>query len=1202
MREDFTNDQNKVVEIRDCNVLVSAAAGSGKTTVLVERVITRLIHDNPPLNVDQLLIVTFTDAAASEMKERIHDAIEKALQEHPDNEHLQRQATLIHQAKIMTIDSFCSSVIRENFHAIDLDPSYRVGEDGELKLLKHDVLEAVIESYYEKGSPEFISFVECFASRKDDCDLENLILRIHNRAQSYPDPEEWINSCTKNYQIDSEQALDEAAFITNLLLDVRQIFRDLQLQVEYAKTICDEEDGPLVYKTALDSDMQQLQRLSEIEHYVELHQALDDGKWKTFDRIKKGTVCEIKQQQVKDIRETYKKVVNDIKKKYFFDSVENIRQDMCYAGEHTKVLLDMAKTFGVMYAEAKRKKNLIDFNDMEHLALEILTEKREGKRVPTVVAKTYQEKFAEIMIDEYQDSNYLQEELLTSVSGISNGIYNIFMVGDVKQSVYSFRLARPDLFMRKYESYSSGHGNKQKIGLHKNFRSRKEVLDGTNAIFEQIMIPSLGGITYNDEVALHVGAKYEEKPSNELELLLMDIPKSDSNQRMEMEAELIANQIKNLVGKHEILDKKTKQYRKAEYKDIVILTRSPKKWNDVLSEILGGAGVPTYVCGQEGYFQAQEVQILLNYLQILDNPRQDIPFVSVLTSMFVGINSEELALIKTHENKKSMYEATCNYAKCGEKEALKKRLCTFLEQFELLRSKVSYQAIHELLFEILSETGYGDYVASLPGGKQRAANIEMLLEKAVTFEGTSYKGLFNFIRYINQLKKYDIDYGEAALSDENSNVVCLMSIHKSKGLEFPIVIVAGLGREFVTKDIYTSITVHSDLGVGIDCIDPIQRTKTSTLLKRVIQQRMISELVSEEMRLLYVAMTRAKEKLILTAIVNGLEKKLKGMEALQQHKERELPYLQLSKGMSYLDLVLAALSRNQCFADIWSAYGMCVPFQNAMYKKEFPIRVKLLDVDDLVESQVVELVGKCVTKDILKTLDINTTYSIEMKEKIEKQFEYQYPHQKSQSVKQKVSVSELKRLAYEEEEGAIIYKEEEVIPLLPKFMQENETLKGASRGTAYHKLLEILDFSIAYDEASLVQEMENIKQKGLMSEEMVSCIHAKDILGFVQSEIGQRLQNASKKGACFSEQPFVLGVEEQEELMLVQGIIDVYFEENGELVVLDYKTDRVSFANELVDKYHTQLEYYAMALERLTGKKVKEKIIYSFTLKQEIKV
>lgn len=1216
MGVNYTKEQQQVIDLRKRNILVSAAAGSGKTAVLVERIITRLTKDNPPIDVDQLLVVTFTEAAASEMKGRIRNAIEKALEENPQDVHLQRQATLVHCAQVTTIHSFCLSVIRDYFHCIDLDPGFRIAEEGELKLLKHDVLDELLESYYENGEQEFLDFIECFATGRDDKIIEELILQLYEFSRSFPNPSAWFEMCIRQYDVETMDELEELSVVKGILQRCKKHVEELKEMLGLALKACEEDDGPYMYRDAIVDDLRILMLLQKAETYARMHTILDNLKWTSLGRNTDKAVSKGLAEYVKSIRDDVKKTIEDMKEQYFFECPKEQCQDMRAAQGNLKILVRLVKDFETAFSEKKRSKNMIDFGDMEHFALQILATEENGVWVPSEAAKEYQERFAEVMIDEYQDSNLIQEAILTSVSTVSKGKYNVFMVGDVKQSIYRFRLSRPELFMEKFDTYSLDESEKQRIDLHKNFRSRREVLESANFIFRQIMTKALGGIEYDEKAALYTGADYKESAGNDTEILLIDTDVEESEDlkveetNRELEARAVARRIKELVGTHLIYDKRKDEYRPADYGDIVILTRSLKGWTDVFTRILNREGIPAYSGSKEGYFKTKEIQTLLDYLKILDNPRQDIPFVAVLTSKFGNVTSEELALIKSSTTEKTFYERVCSYAECGEVLSLREKLKAFLAEWESFRRKVPYTAIHTLLWDIVEKTGYENYIAALPAGEQRAANLEMLIEKAVNFENTSYKGLFHFVRYIEQLHKYDVDYGEANVLDEQADVVRIMSIHKSKGLEFPIVFVVGMSKQFNTKDAKGSVIIHPELGIGIDSVDMKRRTKAPTLVKKALQKEVSLENLGEELRVLYVALTRAKEKLILTGTVSKMADKLKKLQRLKGRSTWELPYDSLTKAKTYFDWILPAVYRSQSFAEILNFYGLEVPFTNTLYKEEVPIICKRIDLEELVTEEIAEELRGELTKELLLDWDTEQVYDSKVHEQLEVQFNYRYSYEREQGIKQKMTVSELKKRIYMEEEGESIFEEPEVIPLLPKFLQAKEDLSGASRGSAYHRVLELLDFSKDYDESSLPEAIIRMQREKLLSKEMAECVRITDILRFLNSSIGTRVRKAAQQKKLWMEQPFVLGVgadevyhdETMKELVLIQGIIDVFFEEEDGLVVLDYKTDRIFSAKELRDRYHAQLEYYAQALERVTGKRVKEKKIYSFTMHKEIEV
>ena len=1183
----WTSEQQKVIDLRNRNILVSAAAGSGKTAVLVERIIRRLTEDDTPTDVDRLLIVTFTEAAAAEMKERIGAAIEKKLEERPGDIRLERQATLIHSAQITTIHSFCLAVIRDHFHVIGIDPGFRIAEEGELKLLKQDVLEELLEECYAEAKEEFLDFTERFGSGKSDKKIEEIILKMYEYSRSYPRPDRWLDQCVKAYESEDLEVRAEER--------VRMRAADIERVLERGLKICEEPDGPYMYGDMLDSDLEELERLQRAENFDAMYSAAAGFKWKRLSSKKDDTVSPDKKEKVKKLREQAKSLLKGMQEDYFYAPREVWQQDMQDALPSVVTLTELVKRFAHMLDEKKRLRNMIDFNDMEQFALAILTEEKDGELVPSAVAGEYQDRFDEVMIDEYQDSNLVQETILTSVSRVSRGEYNIFMVGDVKQSIYSFRLSRPELFMEKYNTYSLKDSVTQRIDLHKNFRSREEVLDSVNDIFRQIMKKELGGIEYDDSAALYPGAEFPPLPSGKedfckSELLLLDKEDTGGEDERQAEARMIARRIRELIRDGVVLDKETREYRRVQYRDIVILTRSIRGWAEVFSSVLGEEGIPAYSVSREGYFETYEVSVLLDYLKILDNARQDLPLAAVLTSVFGGLDTRELAEIRIAYPNVPFYEAA---AMCAESDAagnacteeLRGKLRRFYDQVRYFREKVPYTPIHELLEEIIDKTGYGLYIAAMPGGAQRMANVEMLTERAAAFEGTSYKGLFNFVRYIAQLKKYDVDYGEAGIMDEQADTVRIMSIHKSKGLEFPIVFVAGMGKKFNTQDTKGSVLLHPDWGAGVDLIDLKRRTKTPTFLKKMIREETALENLAEEMRILYVALTRAKEKLIMTGAAkiteDGAVSDISGVFRAEGAK-------------CYLDWVLPCILSDE----------------TGKVKQESPVEVSVFGAEDLI-PQKEETQAEVMAEDVLRNWDDSQVYEPELRERLDAQIDYVYPFEDEGKMKLKFTVSELKKWAsLAEEAGEEMYEEPVVVPLIPEFLKEEEILTGAPRGSAYHKLLELLDFTVDYDVENLIAAVQQLRQEGRLTDEMAECIRPKDILRFLGCRSGRRMADAARNGKLYKEQPFVLSVDASEiypedrsgEKILVQGIIDVYFEEPDGLVVLDYKTDKVRTGNELKEKYHAQLDYYAQALEQLTEKPVKEKIIYSFTLGEEIEV
>lgn len=1190
----WTEEQQKVIDLRNRNILVSAAAGSGKTAVLVERIISRLTRENPPLDVDRLLIMTFTDAAAAEMKERIGLAIEKALEEEPLNEHLKKQSVLIRTAKIMTIHSFCSSVIREYFHTIDLDPGFRVAEEGELKLLKQEVMKELLETHYENGDEQFFRFVENFATGKDDSALEKYILQMYEFAESYPIPEQWLESCVTVYENGMN---DDSEFGKRLTGYLQNCFKDIANDMDHALDICREAGGPYMYEKTIEADKELLHPVFSADSFEAYYQIFSKiGKWDRMAANRDSQVDKGMAEYVKELRAKWKDEVESMKEKFFFQSPEAMNEDLKYCYPVMRVLIDLTKEFREKFADKKAERNMIDFGDMEHFAIRILTKNENGKLVPSDVAKELQDKYEEVMVDEYQDSNLVQETILTSVSRMSRGENNIFMVGDVKQSIYRFRLSRPELFMEKFDTYSIEGGTCQRVDLHKNFRSRAEVIDFVNAVFFKIMKKEVGNVCYDKKAALNVGADYETVQENETEVLVIDTDLEEEvrgqNQlnARELEAKVVAERIHKLMKTQKVWDKHLEKMRNVKYSDIVILTRSLKGWSDVFVRILKQEGIPAYADSKEGYFGTLEIGWMMDYLKVLDNFRQDLPLTSVLKSPFGKCTNEELALVRTIYPDIPFHEAVLQVA--GIDTGLKKeekavpeevgvKIKRIFAQLLEFRRRISYTSIHELLWEIMEETGYREEIAAMPGGEQRAANLALLIVKAKAFEATSYKGLFHFVRYVEQMKEYDIDYGEADILGEATNAVRVMSIHKSKGLEFPVVIVGGMGKGFNMQDMTGELVVHPDLGAGIRAVDVENRTVMSTIVRNLIQTETLMENLGEELRVLYVALTRAKEKLILTGTLKKASEKLETYQG-RCREEDSMSFLELIRGKRFFDWILPVVVSMQ---------------------KKVPVKMEVVTFNDVVLSEIER-----------EEMQRETVFADKVDEKFQKQiqeqFSFRYPFEEEAHMKLKYTVSELKKSAAlsgsEVETGETLIHEEEKI--IPAFLKQEEHLTGASRGSAYHKVLELLDFAKEYDDRILAEELEHLEEQGYLSREMKECIYRKDILQFLQSNVGRRMHEAACKKRLYKEQPFVFGIDAKEmypetnteELILIQGIIDVYFEEEDGLVVLDYKTDKVKAGTELVEKYQEQLELYGRALEQMTLKKVKEKIIYSFTLKEEI--
>lgn len=1172
----WTEDQKKVIELRNRNILVSAAAGSGKTAVLVERIMEMVCDEAHPVDVDHLLVVTFTKAAAAEMKERVGAAIRKRLELQPNNGYLQRQETLVSHAQITTIDSFCSYILRNHFGEIDLDPAFRVADEGELKLLKQDILKEILEEEYTKKREEFLHFVECHASGKNDAVLEELILKLYEFSTSDPYPEEWLQKLMEVSGVPDMQAL---------FMHVQKTLESLLEENMQAVDLCLSPRGPIYYEEALQSDQLLLRECLSCTDYDSYSQAIRNRSFQALSRKKMPSDTEEeKKEAVKNVRNRMKKTLENLEKQFFYMSPDEIQETENLAAPARRELISLTLEFSRRFSEKKRKRNVVDFSDMEHLALQILVTRKDGICEPTDVAKSYGEYFEEIMIDEYQDSNLVQELILTSISKQSLGGHNLFMVGDVKQSIYRFRQARPELFMEKYESYTLEESASQRINLSKNFRSRGEVLDTVNFLFERIMKKDLGNITYDQEAALYLGASMPEPEKTEdveSELLLLDFQEEGEEKldKAELEASMIAERIQEMHRSQKVTDKVTGELRPVKLGDMVILLRSMSGWSDTLSNVLGSYGIPTVTGSSTGYFSAMEVQTVLNYLKVLNNQKQDIPLAAVLHSPIGNLDSSELAKIRASSPDRPYYEACVSYAEEGEEDALREKLQSFWELTKTLRKQAEYLPVHKLLWEIYDRTGYPELVRVQPNGRVRAENLEMLVQKALDFEATSYRGLFHFVRYIENLQKYEIDYGVAESDAGNENAVRIMSIHKSKGLEFPVVFVSGLARQFNKQDVRERIAMHPNLGIGTDAIDPNKRIKLPTLRKKMIQKQIELESLGEELRVLYVALTRAKEKLIMTAAVKDAKESFRRMMMEKGFCKRG-HYVELTGGGSFLDWILGTLSEEKM--------GICVRF---------------VSMEDLVAKKTAKVLEKLFDYESFR--DRKEAAPVDLQER----FAYEYPHQKEKGIPGKVSVSELKMEAMEEETLELMEKPE-MIPYIPAFLREERKSSATERGNAYHRVMECMDLSEVKHSEQVKERMEQLVREGKMTSTAAETVNPYDIYLFCRTSLCQRMLKARAQGNLYKEQPFVIARParelspeyESDREVLIQGIMDAYFEEEDGLVLLDYKTDRIQNGQELLLRYRTQLEIYAQALEQMTGKRVKEKCMYSFCLGSEISI
>ena len=1204
----WTSEQKKVIDLRDRDILVSAAAGSGKTAVLVERIVNRICVDNPPVDIDRMLVVTFTKAAAAEMRERVSRAIDSLKEQKPDDENLQRQSTLVHNALITTIDSFCLFVVQNNFAQLNLDPDFRIGDQAELKLMLKDALAQVFEDNYAREDNEaFINLIDTYSKGRNDSAVRQMVEDIYYKAGSSSWPRKWMNSLLRLYDIKSAKQLEDSEIIKEIVDYSRVLLEEAVQELTMAKDLASATPGLEKYALTLSEDIALFDGMADVTGYVGMQEFLNKISFGRIAVIRKFDGDEKKKERVKSMRDAVKKKVDGIKQKYFGMSIELMYEQLERQRPFVKELIRLSLEFYDAMEAVKTRKRVFDFSDIEHFALRILVD--EQTLEPTETAREFSKHFEEIMIDEYQDSNQVQEDILTAISREHQGVGNMFMVGDVKQSIYRFRMARPELFMEKYNTYTSDDSAHQRIDLHKNFRSRNEVLDFTNDIFYKIMAADLGNVQYDDDAALYPGASYP-KETMRPELLLVDYKDEDLSEiiedKVQIEALLIANRIRSLMENGMVTDKKTGQLRAVQYRDIVILSRSVATWGNTVAAVLKDCDIPAHVESNTGYFSSYEIQVILSMLRILDNPLQDIPMAAVLASPIVGMDDEELAQIRSAFKGVSFAQAALS-AMAGEDGYEDEKLKAFALVFERLRGAVADTPIHELLYMMLDETGFYRYASAMPAGKRRRQNIDMLIEMAAAYEKTSYKGLFHFVRYIDIQQKYEIDYGEADTAGENDDVVRIMTIHKSKGLEFPVVFVSGLGKGFNTQDTKSDLVIHEKLGLGLVEKTKSPRTKRPSLIRNEIESRIKRENLGEELRVLYVALTRAKEKIILTG---GLSNAQKSFEKYRGNVNANQPisFGQREGAGCYLDWVIPAMLS---YPDKYTV--------STVDATEFAARTAMdMAANDISKAQ---LIGHISAADETKAKELA------------EEFDFEYAYASDITKKSKYSVSELKHDSMvekydsterEAERPKFLLEEKETY--VPDFARDDEAggasneskepknaagvNQGALRGTAVHRVMECLDFKSLCDidtkdhvavSAFVKKSMDEMLKKGLITDDMYRLTRPKLIEQFISSDVAARMAQADKRGDLYKEKPFVMDYEG----VLVQGIIDVFWLENDKIVLLDYKTDRVNAAKELIDRYSTQLKLYADALGRIfstDGKSIQadERLIYSFRLQQTI--
>ena len=1199
----WSKQQERAINARRKNILVAAAAGSGKTSVLVERVISHII--NKDCDINEILVVTFTNAAAGEMRERIAQAIAQRL---PDKEK-ERQLILLNAASISTLHSFCQNIIRQNFHRIDLDPKFRLASPQEIDLLKLDVLEALFEEKYDEADNDaFLEFTDTYGSERGDDNIYDIILKLYEYAQSQPFPEKWLLSLPDYFTVPANEndctwlniIRDTIINQLRLALDNLQIMRQtaVDLNADYCLKTVDKD-------TAL---IDNLLNLAQTD-YAELYTAVNELKFSVM-RAAKGTDEQIK-EQLKSMRDDVKKIITNLKENYFAEPLSETLADMPELKKQAETLCRITLDFSAAFARAKAEKTIVDFNDLEHFTLKILAAENStaDNLVPKDAAIELQRKYKEIMVDEYQDTNGVQEAILQLIA--SPSVPNLFLVGDVKQSIYKFRLAEPELFLEKYNTYPS-RTDCERIDLSQNFRSRKEILDGVNFIFAQIMTARASELDYGEAEALRCGFSYPENDKSlrspiELALFSKENGSVDTDsaaedlQGFEKEAAYIVNRIKELMqNNYLVFDKDTKDYRPLKWRDIVILLRSVQDKAKILTEKLRDSDIPVYASIETGYFQETEVRTMLSLLQIIDNPQQDIPLTAVLYSPIINLSGEELSRIRLINPEGSMYDAL--QAACDEsrlKRNLKQKITDFTTKLKKWRDYARCHSVPELIWLLLNETGYYDYVGGLPEGMVRQANLRALYDRAAGYEQTSFRGLFRFLRFIKKMQSTGNDLAVARSLGESEDVVRIMSIHKSKGLEFPVVILADIGKQFNLTDTQNPVLFHKKLGLGLYLNDAARHVRYQTLSRQAIAQQIIRENKAEEMRVLYVAMTRAREKLIMTGTVRDFARFKTYCTKQTNSADRILPEHIITGAKSYLDWIGAALARHadglplRCKQD---GSAVLLPDDS---KWQISLIDKVGDVSLQHDTDEAEAVLSTVKK-------LNPLPPTENKNWVEKRLNWLYPHQEGRTIPAKLSVTEIKqRFNFGTDEYTTRYYEERSFNR-PQFIQKRTAMTATEYGSLMHTVMQHLDFFGDLSDKGILNQLHEMADRELIAREHIAKIYRKNIREFLFNPLTpgtepmiERLRHAKsvQRELAFSRmlpaKKLLFAQADDNDTIFVQGIIDLLIEEDDGFILLDYKTDKCS-ENEVREKYAVQIKLYANAAADILQKPIKEKYLYLF--------
>lgn len=1344
----WTPEQWQALNWPGGDLLVAAGAGSGKTRVLVERLIRRVTDSRDSLDLDRVLVVTFTHAAAGEMRQRIAGALKGAIDREPRSALLRRQLLLLNRASICTLHSFCLEVLRNYFYLQDLDPASRILEETQGQLLRQEVLEKVLEEYYEK-QPEgsgFYQLLEGYSTYRGDGALQGLVMRLWAFSRSHPWPETWLREMAGRFHLPAG-GLEATPWVKIILGDCRRELEKALVQLQEARRVASLPGGPAPYLVALEREITQVSRALEAAR-PGTGPGAPPGAWKelgdrvggvSFGRLKacpRGQYDPGLAEQARASRDGAKKDLKALQEAFFCRSLEEQEEDLRRLAPPVQALVQLVQDFQESYREAKQKKGLLDFSDLEHYALNILRGpgSTPGKLVPSPAALDYRRLFREVMVDEYQDINPVQEAILQLVSRGEGG--RLFMVGDVKQSIYRFRLAEPGLFLEKYREYSRGLGRGSCLDLSRNFRSRREVLAGVNYLFRRLMDVEVGEMDYGQEARLAYGASYPPYPGPDpgphpaaapgggspaaprgtgdipVGVLIIDRgagegqgpggeghpgePGDDPGEgpggagegpplpeeeweKAALEGRLVAAKIRELLGLDggvplQVYDRGEGAYRRAGFRDMVILLRSGVNWAPALGEELKQAGIPVYLELEKGYFQAVEVEVMVSLLKVIDNPYQDIPLAAVLRSPLVGLGAEGLAAVRLAAPREPFYDALRAFTRegaglpgdpreappgnlpgetppgpCPGDREMRCRSREFLARLGEWQRAARQGALADLVWQVFTDTGYYDLVGGMEGGSQRQANLRALYDRARQYEATSFRGLSRFLRFIERLQERDLDLGEARVLGPREDVVRVMTVHKSKGLEFPVVFVAGLSKDFNRRDLYQDFLLHRELGFGPRLVDTGLRVSYPTLPFLALRKRMELEMLAEEMRVLYVALTRAEQRLFLIATVNDLGTGVKKWSRQLAPGEKALPGYSRAGARGFLDWLGPAFLGHRDGAPLWEAGGVEppeIPRDPEGSSWEFTI----LSPREVIRrgEGAVAREGAVVAPgrpEVSAFEPVEREVPDQLAQEIGRRLSWVYPHRGPTRWLAKRTVSELKRRPGEAPPGG------DSVPLAEEFSREKppvprpwgrEKVTPGERGTAYHLVMRYLDLAAPLTRGNIQVQLESMVSRQLLSPEEGEAVDPRDIAAFFQAPLGCRLRAA---GEVYREVPFSLalpaaeiygggpgprgnpgedggpgnetgggsspgergprrGPSPGEEKVLLQGAIDCLFRDRGGLVLLDYKTDRTGGLDyrELAGRYQEQLSLYARAVEDIWQEEIQEKYLYFFHGRRAVKL